>query len=297
MLRLSVFGLLLLTVGCASGSSPSIKTDVHQSLVQPAASHQPAASKQAGASDQGSSSNQSAGSQQPDSASLSKVDAVPKEIAVKIPILMYHSISDNPKNLLCLSPAKFAEQMQHLKDAGYHPITFQDLDDWKTGLPIPVKPVLITLDDGYRDNYTDAYPILKRLNLKATIFLVTGFLNEKQNLTVDMTKEMLASGLIQFGSHSISHSDLSTLPDERLRSEIFQSKQALESKLGVPITSFCYPSGRFNDKTLAYVKEAGYHFAVTTKPGWSELSQGEYTLHRVRINGDLTLQQFDQMLP
>lgn len=222
---------------------------------------------------------------------------VGKAIATSVPILMYHSISDNPKNLLCLSPAHFAQQMQHLKDAGYHTITFGDLDDWAAGKPIPVKPVLITFDDGYRDNYTNAFPVLKRLGLKAAIFMTTGFFDARMNLTADMAKEMKASGLIEFGSHTVSHADLTTLPDDRLRNEIFQSKSELESKLGGPVAAFCYPSGRFNEKTVQYVKKAGYRFAVTTRPGWAELSQGALTLHRIRINGDLSLKQFKEMLP
>lgn len=220
-----------------------------------------------------------------------------KQISKSVPILMYHSISDNPKNLLCLAPERFSEQMKYLKDAGYHTITFNDLADWKEGRPIPEKPVLITFDDGYRDNYTNAFPVLQKENLDATIFMVYGFFNGKNSLTDDMAKEMLASGLISFGSHTESHMDLTTLPLDRLKEEVIQSKTDLEKMLGIPITAFCYPSGRYNDKTLELVKEAGYQFAVTTKPGWAERDQGDYTLHRVRINGDLTITAFKQMFP
>lgn len=220
-----------------------------------------------------------------------------KEINKKIPILMYHSISDNPGNLLCLSPQRFAEQMHYLKEAGYHPLTFRELADWEQDKPIPVKPIVITLDDGYRDNYTSAFPVLKQENLKATIFMTVGFFNGKNNLTEEMAKEMAASGLVEFGSHTLSHMDLTTLPSERLRQEIEDSKAQLESKLGTSVNAFCYPSGRYTDKVLEEVKHAGYRFAVTTKPGWADAAQGMWTLHRVRINGDMTLDHFKQIFP
>lgn len=220
-----------------------------------------------------------------------------KERVEKIPILMYHSISDNPGNLLCLSPQRFAEQMRHLRNAGYHALTFADLEAWEQGKPIPVKPVLITLDDGYRDNYTAAFPILKQEQLKATIFLTVGFLNGQNSLTEEMANEMTNSGLVQFGSHSLSHMDLTQLPSDRLRQEVADSKRELEAKFGEPVTAFCYPSGRYTQQVEEEVKQAGYRFAVTTRPGWAEASQGMLTLHRVRINGDMTLDRFQELLP
>ncbi|MFC4769986.1 polysaccharide deacetylase family protein [Effusibacillus consociatus] len=292
MKKLFLAGVLLFSVGCTPGVNKSVQQDLRPTtVVQTSSVSQPATVAPAAVPEE---------SKTPEPAvkpADTAVKTVEKAVAKSIPILMYHSISDNPKNLLCLSPKRFAEHMQHLKDAGYNTITFRDLEDWEAGKPIPVKPVLITLDDGYRDNYTDAYPVLKQLNLKATIFMTTGFFNQRMNLTEDMAKEMMGSGLIEFGSHTVSHGDLTTQTDERLHSEIIESKLELESKLGVPITAFCYPAGRFNEKTLSYVKQAGYRLAVTTRPGWAELSQGVHTLHRIRINGDLTTEQFKKMLP
>ncbi|WP_018132144.1 polysaccharide deacetylase family protein [Effusibacillus pohliae] len=276
-------GVLLLVTG---GASNAYVSGHSQSVLPPARSEGPLHATDAALT---------AGIALP--AAHAKQETVEKAVATKIPVLMYHSISDNPQNRLCLAPTRFAEQMEYLKQAGYHSISFKDLEDWKAGKPLPVKPVLITLDDGYRDNYTNAYPVLKRLHLKATVFLVTGFLNQKQFLTEEMVKEMAADGLIEFGSHTRSHADLTTLPEDRLRSEIFQSKAELETLLGTPVTAFCYPAGRLNEKTVNYVEKAGYHFAVTTRPGYAELSQGVLLLHRVRINGDLPLDQFKQMLP
>lgn len=215
----------------------------------------------------------------------------------QVPILMYHSISDNPKNLLCLAPAKFREQMTYLRQAGYHAITAKELADWGTGKPLADKPVLITLDDGYRDNYTNAYPSLKDAGMKATIYVITGSIGSNNSLTQDMLKEMSASGVVEFGAHTVSHLDLTTLSGARLHDEIYNSKQQLEEVLGVPVTSFCYPSGRFNQSTVEAVKQAGYLSAVTTKPGEAEVAQGMLTLHRLRINGDITIEQFKHMLP
>ena len=106
---------------------------------------------------------------------------VTKQISNSIPILMYHSISVNPRNTLLVEPNKFEDEIKYLHDANYHTLSFKDLEDWKVGNPIAVKPVLITFDDGYKDNYTNAYPILKKYNMKGTVFLVSSFVGDNNN--------------------------------------------------------------------------------------------------------------------
>jgi peptidoglycan/xylan/chitin deacetylase (PgdA/CDA1 family) len=215
-----------------------------------------------------------------------------------IPILMYHSISNHPKNALCVAPDRFALEMKHLHDAGYHPIDFDALaNGWLHKEPIPIKPILITFDDGYVDNYQAAYPVLKQYHFPATIFLITQFIGHPNMLTWQQIHEMDAEGLIKFGSHTLNHLDLSHMSESQQQAEILQSKQDLENELGHAIDTFCYPAGRYNDTTVKLVQKAGYIFAVTTHPGNATLSQGQWTLHRVRVSGDESVATFDSLFP
>ncbi|UOF91445.1 polysaccharide deacetylase family protein [Fodinisporobacter ferrooxydans] len=214
----------------------------------------------------------------------------------EIPILMYHSISNHPKNTLCVAPARFAEEMKHLYEAGYHPIGFNDLNQaWLQHQPLPKKPILITFDDGYEDNYQAAYPVLKKYNFRATIFIVTNFVGRPNMLTWDQIHFLDQDGLIQFGSHTLDHLDLAHMSVEQQKRQIFASKQILEQKLGHPVPAFCFPSGRYNSTTLQLLQQAGYEFAVTTHPGSADMNQGRWSLDRVRVSGDEAVSAFDSI--
>lgn len=212
-----------------------------------------------------------------------------------IPILMYHSILDNPRDLNCVSPDNFRAHMNYLKEAGYQTITFDDLETVAKG-KLPAKPVILTFDDGFRDNYTTAFPILKQFGFKATIFLISGCLGLPVNFTLEMVKEMLASKLISFGAHTITHANLPSLPDEEQRKQVLESKQALEDLLGCEVATFCYPYGNYNQRTIKYVKEAGYRFAVTTHGGFADLAQTRYELPRIAIINAFSLDQYRSIL-
>lgn len=215
-----------------------------------------------------------------------------------IPILMYHSIGINRRNNLLVAPAKFNSQIKHLHKAGYQTICFQTLENyWKSGKPLPAKPILLTFDDGYKDNYTIAYPILKKYKFKATIFVITNFVDDANHLSQKQIKEMISSGLIDIGAHTKTHPDLTTVPSKKVYQEIFGSKQILTKYTGKPIIAFAYPIGRYNYEVVKATGAARYKFAVTTKPGYANAKQGWLTLNRVRINGDLSLAGFTRMFP
>jgi peptidoglycan/xylan/chitin deacetylase (PgdA/CDA1 family) len=230
-------------------------------------------------------------------ATRSFAPGVPKAICSEVPILMYHSLAVHPLNTLQIPPDSFAAQMQYLHSAGYNTITFEDLEDWQAGKPIPVKPVLITFDDGYEDNYIFAYPVLQQYGFKATIFLISEHVGTPRHLTWGEIAQMRASGLIEFGAHTETHQDLTTLTSDQQTEEISGSKQAIEGHLGSPVIAFDYPSGRYNDAVVEKTAQAGYEFAVTTDPGYASLDQGLLTLHRVRIDGDEPLSMFARQLP
>ncbi|GIO29891.1 deacetylase [Paenibacillus albilobatus] len=217
--------------------------------------------------------------------------------AEAIPILMYHSISQNRHGKLFVSPEVFYQQMEHLNHAGYHTITFKDLLHWKTGEALPDKPVLITFDDGYLDNYKVAYPILKAFQMKATIFVTSDFIGSPNHLNWSQIREMEQSGFIEIGAHTRHHVELTKSKKLQRVDEVLGGKRRLEKGLGHPVIAFAYPSGKYNQNVVQVVKRAGFEFAVTTKPGYAAKRQGYLTLHRVRIGGEQSVAEFIRKIP
>ena len=220
-----------------------------------------------------------------------------------VPILMYHYVRPDPgKNDpvgedLSVSPGNFQAQMAWLARNGYHTMTVGELNRVRRHeIGLPTKPIALTFDDGYRDFYTAAYPVLKQYGFKATLFVITGFLGQPQYVTWDMVTEMDRSGLIEMGAHTVTHRDLPSLSAAAARNEIFDSKQTLETRLGHPVVSFNYPSGRYDDAVVALVKQAGYQIAVTTQGGWARATENALLLPRVRVHGAVTLAAFAGML-
>ena len=168
-----------------------------------------------------------------------------------VPVLNYHQINDRDHNALTLSTPEFEAQMQYLAENGYHPITPNELaDHLENGAPLPEKPILLTFDDGYIDNYKNAYPILQKYGLKGSIFIITDYLNVYPNyLTWEICQEMQDSGIIDIECHTMTHVALSELSSaEELQHEAVDSKKAIESHLNKKVTSIAYPCGAYNDE-------------------------------------------------
>jgi len=211
---------------------------------------------------------------------------------------MYHYIRVNPDPgdrlgyNLSVTPADFARQMDWLAEHAYHPVDFDDLRGYLLGnQSLPARPLILTFDDGYRDMYTTAFPILRAHEFKAVSYVVSGFLNSPRYLTVEMLLEMDAAG-IQIGAHTVSHSDLTRVSAGSLHHEVFDSKAELESLVGHPVVDFCYPSGKFSDAVARVVQEAGFESATTTEPGVSHSAGDRFVWTRVRVNGGESLEQF-----
>ncbi len=218
---------------------------------------------------------------------------------VRVPVLMYHYIRVNPNPVdrigagLSVTPDLFAQQMTYLTQAGYTPVSLDDVyAAWTGARPLPPKPVVLTFDDGYRDFFTAAYPVLKARGFKATVYVVTDFLERPAYLTWDMLSVLASEGLVTIGSHTLTHVDLSTAPPDRARREIFESKHRLEERLGVGVNDFSYPSGRYNPAVVSLVEAAGYRTAVTTRPGNTLRLEERLTLPRVRVDGREGLAEF-----
>ena len=217
-------------------------------------------------------------------------------------ILMYHMVSA-PRpgarfNKLRVSPAALERQLGWLRDNGW---TFAFLSE--LAAPTARKTVVLTFDDGYRDNLTAAHPLLLKHQAKATLFPVvdradrdwsitkkahhdSGELAAEPKLTDDELKDMLASGVWELGAHTITHPLLTNLPEADRRAEIAGGKEALEGAFGVPVRSFAYPFGVFEAVDVDLARAAGFQFAVTTREGVSTDLEGDaLTLLRVKVSG------------
>lgn len=204
------------------------------------------------------------------------------------PIIMYHSVSPDatPENRLTVSAESFERQMRFLKTHHYNVMSLEDLVALiRDKKKIPPKSIAITFDDGYRDNYIFAFPLLKKYNLPVTIFVIVNKIGESDMLSWDEIKAMQDSGIIAFGSHTLDHLCLIDIKsDEGLRKQIFDSKIILEEKLKQPVNAFSYPVGAFNDKVRQLVIDAGYKLAVATSPGKNYSDDDVFAIKRLRIS-------------
>ena len=205
-----------------------------------------------------------------------------------IPILNYHQINDVDENMLTVSTTEFETQMAWLEGNGYQTITVSELLDFLEGKgSLPERPVLITFDDGYIDNYQCAFPILKKHNMKACIFLISEYVSLYPNyLTWEQLAEMQASG-IEFGSHTVDHNVLTELSPNSVNHELADSKNLLEKRLGRRIDVLAYPCGYTNEYIKSRVNASGYRAAFTVNLGNVHPGDDLYALNRVPIFGAL----------
>ena len=220
--------------------------------------------------------------------------------AIRLPILMYHYVRTRPSTRvdrlgyrLSVSPAVFQSQMDWLFTHGYHPVNFNQLRTYFAGKsPLPSRPVVITLDDGYQDLYTAAFPILQMHHFTAVAYIVSGFINQPGYATSDEVVQLDRAG-IEIGSHTVSHPDLAHVSFASAMFQVVESKRVLEDMLGHPVLDFAYPSGRYDAETIQAVEKAGYDTAVTTS-GYPQMHtlQNRYTWSRVRVTGGEQLPDF-----
>ncbi|ADG07637.1 polysaccharide deacetylase family protein [Kyrpidia tusciae] len=216
-----------------------------------------------------------------------------KHSGVLVPILMYHSISHNPGNRLCVDPATFAEQMEWLTQNGYTAVTLADLlKAWAGREVLPAKPVVITFDDGYKDVMTAAYPVLKNLGLRATVFVITDFVGKPNYVSWEDLESGEREGIFDVESHTVHHLNLASLPKPLAIQELQASKATIEEHLHKSVYALCYPAGSYDPAVEKDAEETGYLVAVTTRSGPASLSQGRYALHRLRISGGESLTSF-----
>jgi len=203
-----------------------------------------------------------------------------------VPVICYHSIGNDPtgKSPLIISKEKFREHLKTIKDDGYTTLTMAELNDYLfKDKPIPEKSVVLTFDDGYIDNYTNVFPILKEFNMKATMFIISTYLDGVSYMTPNQVKEMSDYG-IDIESHTVTHRQLSTLSYEEQLKELKNSKATIENITGKPIISVAYPEGKFNEDTKKAVLEAGYSMGFTIDRGYADRSDNAAQLNRICVD-------------
>jgi peptidoglycan/xylan/chitin deacetylase (PgdA/CDA1 family) len=220
----------------------------------------------------------------------------------RLRVLMYHKVNDRPGNPLSVGVALFDEQMAQLGELGYTVVGLDDvLSVYRDGGALPPRPVLITFDDGYRDNLEHAAPILVRHGYPAVLFVPLAYLDDRRllpheerlasrgvvNATLDWGElaELEAAG-VRVESHGISHRPLADLPLDEAAREIVISKLRLEEKLGRPVRSFAYVKGseaHYRPVHLSLLRQAGYDVAFTSVSGSNDARTDPLRLHRYNV--------------
>ncbi|MGO3733316.1 MAG: polysaccharide deacetylase family protein [Vagococcus sp.] len=204
---------------------------------------------------------------------------------ISFPILMYHSLAESEGNSLKVPPREFKEHMKWLKEQDYYTLSPEEAYLVLTENKKPAEHIVwITLDDGYLNNYTEGFPILKELNMKATINFITSKRGSSSYFNVDNMTEMKDSSLINIESHTVSHLDLNTLEDAQIETELVDSQNWLNDTLHQDTTLLCYPAGRYDERVKTIAEKVGYKLAITTEPGYAKKSDGLFALKRVRIS-------------
>jgi len=208
-----------------------------------------------------------------------------------VPVLMYHVIAAPPAGApfpgLYVQPDEFAAQMQALHSAGWHAVTLDQLRAyWTRGSRLPSgKPIVITFDNGYRSQYVNALPVLRRLGWTADENIqLSGLPPAQGGLTETQVRGLLRAGW-ELDTQGISHADLITLDAAQLHFQVAIARQTLRRRYGVPVNWFCYPSGHYDSTVVAAVRAAGFVGSTTVVPGWATGSGDPYRLPRLRVLG------------
>jgi peptidoglycan/xylan/chitin deacetylase (PgdA/CDA1 family) len=234
-------------------------------------------------------------------------NAVPVDGMIRVPVLMYHYIRVNPNPRdttgfgLSVTPADFAAQIDWLVNNGYHAVFPSELYAALTqGAPLPTKPIVLTFDDGYRDFYDQAWPVLKQAGMKSSSAVITAYADkgdrgDQMYMAWWQIRELDKSGMVEFASHTQFHGNLAAMTAAQRWTELTQSKATIEQQLGHPCLAIVYPSGQFNGAVVADSQRAGYQIAFTTQSGKVRVPQDgglALQLPRVRVAGGTSLPNF-----
>jgi peptidoglycan/xylan/chitin deacetylase (PgdA/CDA1 family) len=210
---------------------------------------------------------------------------------VTVPILMYHVINPPPAGApypgLYVPEPEFAAQMRALKATGWHAVTMNQLEaNWTRGVPLgPGKPIVLSFDNGYASQYTNALPVLRALGWPGVENIqLSGLPPSEGGLSDAQVRGLLAAGW-ELDTQGISHADLITLDAAGLRFQIDHARTLLQDRYRVPVNWFCYPSGHYDAAVIAAVRAAGFIGSTTVVPGWAARDEDPYRLPRLRVLG------------
>ncbi|WP_371672511.1 polysaccharide deacetylase family protein [Streptomyces sp. NBC_00289] len=224
-----------------------------------------------------------------------------------VPILMYHSVATDPNDAtreLSVTPDAFARQMALIAESSRTPVDTATLAAaWRSGRPLPERPVLITFDDGYEGVHRHALPALVKHGFAATLFVTTGWLRGAHDtgggldtmLDWDQARELAAAG-VEIGGHSHTHPQLDLLGADRLRSELILCREIVADRLGAVPASFAYPYGYSSRRVRQAVRETGYAQALAVGNALARRRQGPYALRRVTVRRGTGIAEFERLL-
>lgn len=221
-------------------------------------------------------------------------------------VIYYHRI-DKEDHRSCVTPQAFAEQMAFLRAEAWKPLSLETVaQHLEEGTPFPERAIAITFDDGFKDNFTEALPVLQREAIPATVFLTTDFIGKDElpvlrdrsgiaPLNWDEVRQMVAAG-IDLGAHTLTHPSLPELDDAELEHQVLACRERIESETGLRPATFCYPRGHFDERVEACVRRAGYRLALSTLPGGVMPGDAPLRLKRTFIARDDRLRDFSHKL-
>ena len=227
---------------------------------------------------------------------------IPLRHSSKVPILMYHSVSKVPERekrirntnpAYSLSVSQFSEQMHYSHENHYRTLSLNELID-PTGNR-HLKGVVITFDDGLANNYTNAFPILKKLNLTATIFVITHSIGNSQYLEWNQLREMEGEG-VSIQSHTVTHRPLVGLKNDQMRYELDGSKKCIEDHLGSRVDFLSVPHGMIDRKVIEVAQAVGYRGVCTSEPGFSHAYGDPTILKRISISDSCDISTFKKII-
>ncbi len=224
----------------------------------------------------------------------------------RVPVLMYHEISAEPRSAsrLAVHPESFERQLGYLDDHGYVPVTAGQLaaaisEPADGGGRLPDKPVVLTFDDGFADFYDTALPLLGRHGFTASVFVTSGWVTgdtaasaaPASMLSWPAIEDLAATG-IEVGAHSVRHPQLDQLGPAALRGELTDSKKAIEDRLGARIPGMAYPFGYSSEQVRRLAAEVGYDYACAVGNRLVSESASAYALPRLTVGRSTTMTSF-----
>lgn len=219
---------------------------------------------------------------------------LPGEQVGSIPILMYHQVSSGP-DCMWVETSDFRAQMQYLHEQGIQTITLSQAAALLQGHYDTSKMVVLTFDDGYDTFQEHAWPILQEFNQTATVFVISGLVGKPGYMNWEQIKLLALQG-IEIGGHTLTHPLLPSIPASSAQKEIEQDKKNIEAQLGQGISSFCYPTGRYDGQTLRILEEAGYACAVTMVQKEASSQDNLLLLPRWGVYQEDSLARFEKLV-